>query len=184
MSGSASDALHVNLLSDSERVVHFYPEISNRTLDLRMSEQQLDSAEISGLAVDQRRFCPAERMRAVVGWIKPDHCDPFGNQARILTCRQRALLSPASGKEVVAGHLGVYTEISVDRLPGLLCDLEADRSAGLALAYGRSRTRVTIRSDIVDFEGDEIAAAQFAVDGEIEQREIADFPVQLQLGSD
>ena len=48
----------------------------------------------------------------------------------------------------------------------------------LALAYGCSRTRVTIGSDIVDCEGDEIAAPQVAIDGEIEQREISDFPVQ------
>jgi hypothetical protein len=35
-SGSASHTLHVNLLSDGERIVHFNPEISNRTLDLRI----------------------------------------------------------------------------------------------------------------------------------------------------
>jgi hypothetical protein len=48
----------------------------------------------------------------------------------------------------------------------------------LALAYGCSRTRINIGSDIVDFKGDEIAAPQFAIDGEIEQREISDIPVQ------
>ena len=38
--------------------------------------------------------------------------------------------------------------------------------------------------DIPDFELDEVAAAQFAVDREIEQREVARAPFELQLCAD
>jgi hypothetical protein len=50
--------------------------------------------------------------------------------------------------------------------------------AGVMLSS--SSYRHQIESDIVDLEDNEIATSQFTVDREIEQREITDFPVQLQ----
>jgi hypothetical protein len=63
----------------------------------------------------------------------------------------------------------------------LFCDLEADRLAGLALAYDRSRTRVTIRSDIVDFEGDEIAAPSLLSMGRLNRARSRIFPSNCNL---
>ncbi len=81
-------------------------------------------------------------------------------------------------------HFRVGAEIRVDRLPGLFGNLEANRPASLVLPNRCPRSGIAMRGNIIDSEGNEIAAPQFAVDGEIEQREITDFPVQLQPGSD
>jgi len=80
--------LHVDLLRDRERVVHFNPEIPHGAFDLRMPEQQLDCAEIACLAINQRCLGSAQGMRPLVGRIKPDHRNPLRNQTSILTCRQ------------------------------------------------------------------------------------------------
>jgi hypothetical protein len=48
----------------------------------------------------------------------------------------------------------------------------------------RISKRISIWSNVLDLEGDDIAAAQLAVDGHIEQRQIADSFLDLQLGAD
>jgi hypothetical protein len=39
-------------------------------------------------------------------------------------------------------------------------------------------------SDVLDLEGDEIAASKFAIDGQIEHRQVARLSLDLQLGPD
>ena len=49
-----------------------------------------------------------------------------------------------------------HKEVVIDRLPGLFGDLEPYRLAGLLLANRRSLNSVSVRSNILDFEGDDI----------------------------
>jgi len=56
---------------------------------------------------------------------------------------------------------------------GLLHDLELNRPAGLVLDNRRPVSHAASRRDVVDPKVNEIAAAQLAIDGEIEQRQIA-----------
>ena len=53
---SSSFRLELDLLRQAQRIVDLDPEIADRTLDLGMSEKQLDRSQIAGLAVDLRRL--------------------------------------------------------------------------------------------------------------------------------
>jgi hypothetical protein len=61
-----------------------------------------------------------------------------------------------------------HAEVFIDSLPGLFGDLEPHRPAGLLLADRRTLNGVSVRGNVLDFESNDIATAQFAVDGEIE----------------
>ena len=61
----------------------------------------------------------------------------------------------------------------LQRGAGLLHDLEQNRPAGLVLDNRRPVSHAASRGDVVDPKANEIAAAQLAIDGEIEQRQIA-----------
>src|SRR5258708_29945954 len=61
----------------------------------------------------------------------------------------------------------------VDRLPGLLGDFESDRPACLVLADRCPIHGVAVRGDILDFQAHNVAASKFAVDRDIEERQIA-----------
>ncbi len=61
-----------DLLSNRQRVVHLDPEIADGALNLRVTQEQLHGSQIAGLAIDQRRFRSAKRMRAEQRGIKPD----------------------------------------------------------------------------------------------------------------
>ena len=75
-------------------------------------------------------------------------------------------------------------EVFINRLAGLFGDLEPYRPAGFLLADRRSLNGVPVRGDVLDFESDDIATAQLAVDGEIEQRQVALAVCHLELGAD
>jgi hypothetical protein len=46
----------VNLFGYRQRIIHLDTEVSDGAFDLGVAEQELDSAEVAGSAVDQR--CP------------------------------------------------------------------------------------------------------------------------------
>jgi hypothetical protein len=76
-----------------------------------------------------------------------------------------------------AGNLHVV----VDFLTGLLCQFKPDRPLGLFCLNRCPLNRVLIRCNIVHFDSDDIAAAQLAVDRQIEQSQVARFTLDLQL---
>jgi hypothetical protein len=66
----------------------------------------------------------------------------------------------------------------------LFGQLETDRATGLLLADRCSIQCVAVGGHVIDAHRDDIAAAQFTVDGEVEQREVARAPFELQLRPD
>ena len=69
-------------------------------------------------------------------------------------------------------------------MAGLFRQLKSNGALGLSLAYASPVGAITVRGDVLDLEGNDIAASQFAVDGQIEQRQIADSLLDLELGPD
>lgn len=75
-------------------------------------------------------------------------------------------------------------QIVVQCLPCHLGQLEPNRPAGLPLANVGTVDGAAVRRHVIDAKGDKVAAAQLAVDGEIEERQITRALLQLQLGSE
>jgi len=75
-------------------------------------------------------------------------------------------------------------KIAVDGLAGLLGDFEANRAPGFLVPDGGALDGVTVGRDVLDFEAHHIAAAQLAVDGEIEQGKVAHLALHLQSRAD
>ena len=64
------------------------------------------------------------------------------------------------------------TDVVVDSLPSVLGDLESNRQSGFLLADRCSLDRMSVRCNILNLKGDNVAAAQLAVDGEIEHGKV------------
>jgi hypothetical protein len=63
---SASD---VDLLGDRESIINLNAQITHRTLNFGMAEEQLDRAQITGAAVDQGGLGPPQRVSAELARI-------------------------------------------------------------------------------------------------------------------
>jgi hypothetical protein len=66
----------------------------------------------------------------------------------------------------------------------LLSQLEPYGPAGLLLSYRCPIDGQSTRCDVLDLEGNDVAAPQLAIDGEIEHCEVTCAPADLKLGAD
>jgi len=82
------------------------------------------------------------------------------------------ILAAASCEQELAGVLAGRLEVVIHRLAGLFRQPQPDGTLGLSLADGRPVGTTPIRRNILDLESDNIAAAQFAIGGQSEQRQI------------
>jgi hypothetical protein len=81
------------------------------------------------------------------------------------------------------GLVGCF-QVVVDSLTGLIRQLELHWSPRLPLPHGCAIDCIAIRSNIIDLQGDDIATTELAVDGKIEQGEVAGSPFDQQPGPD
>ena len=96
------------------------------------------------------------------------------------------LLTPLIGaearKQQLAGLPAGQPQALVDRLPRLVGEFEPHRSARLSLANRRTIERIAVRCHVIDADGDNVTAAQLAVDRQVEQRKIPRARLYLELG--
>ena len=65
-------------------ILHIDAEVPDRALDLRMAEQDLDRAEITGRFVDDRRLRSPQRVRAIIFAWQADARHPLIREASVL----------------------------------------------------------------------------------------------------
>ena len=80
-------SLHLRALSEGERVLYVDAQIANGALDLRVAKQDLHSAEIPRLLIDDGRLGSAQRMGSVIPWAQSDPGHPLVNKSSILLPR-------------------------------------------------------------------------------------------------
>src|ERR1043166_6759834 len=162
----------INLFGNGEGVVDLNAEVSDGALDLGVAEQELDSPQIACASIDQGCLCPPEGMRTEDVWVQPDAGSPLGDKPGVLPCRHRLFLTAPAGKQDLARLSSRSSEVVIDSLPGLFGQFEPDGLSGLLLPHCRAIDDITPGSNIFDFQSDDIASAQLAIDGEIEHRQI------------
>jgi hypothetical protein len=121
---------------------------------------------------------------AVVRGIEADHRDPVIDQPGVLPGGQMPVRIAAAGKEpiTIAGDPDMHPV--GDGVARWLCQLEGNRPTGLLLDDRRSRPNGHPCDHVIQPQLYEIAAAQLAVDREVEQREITYAMVDGQPRSD
>jgi hypothetical protein len=98
---------------------------------------------------------------------------PVRNKASILAGCHCPIAATAPSKQILTWPVAGFLQEIVNGLPGLICQLELDRSPGLLLPDGRTIDRIAIRSDIFDPQGDDVATTQLAVDRKVEKGKVA-----------
>lgn len=126
----------VDALGDAQGVLELDPQIAHSTVDLRVTQQELDRAQIAGLAVNLRRLGPPQRVRSISAGLEPNRRHPVVDEARVLPRRDtRPVMEAAREQERASEHLGPR-DPGLDRGPCVLRDLELHGSIGLALDHG------------------------------------------------
>ena len=111
-------------------------------------------------------------MRAEFGRIEPNAGNPLLHETGILPGGKSARSVAATSKQKLTRLSSSQPQVFVDGHPGLVCQFEPHRSAGLLLADGCAIHRISARCHVIYADGDDIATAQLAIDGEVEQGEV------------
>jgi len=122
-------------------------------------------------------------MRPELQRIEADACDPFTDEARVLSRCETALWPPSTCEQELPGAAASHPQVIIYRLPGLFGQLEPNRAAGLLLSNARAVDGVAIGCHIVDANGDHIAAAQLAVDGQVKEGKVTRALLELEARS-
>jgi hypothetical protein len=69
--------------------------------------------------------------------------------------------------------------MGINRISGLLCDLESYRSASLPLLDRGSLGGVPVGSDILNAEPDQVTGSELTVYSEVEESQVTESAVQL-----
>ena len=176
--------LDFGLLGDFEGVIDFDAEISHRAFQLGMSKQELDRSQVLSPAVDQRRFGSAHGVRAIGLWVKADGIDPGFDEPRILPGRQVLAGAHSARKQKSTFPMTHHFQPCFDGIAGWLRDFELDGPAGLFLDNDGSGGNTFAVPDVGDFDRDQVAATQLAVDCQIEQCQVAFLSSKLELDPD
>jgi hypothetical protein len=116
--------------------------------------------------------------------VQPNASDPLGNEARKLTCGHAGFATTTTVEQKLARPFVVRRQIIIDRLSGLFAQFKSDRSPGLLLPHGCAIRRISTGGNILDSDGDDVAATKLAVDCQIEHRQIASATLDLAFRPD
>jgi hypothetical protein len=97
--------------------------------------------------------------------VQPNAGDPLADQPGVLSRRDRSIPTTTAAEEKLARLFTGGSDVTVDRLSGLLRHLEPDGLAGLLLADGSTIDSVTMRSNVLYPQANDVAPSELAIDG-------------------
>ena len=162
---------------------HYNPEIPHGALQLGMAKQSLDRPQVLGSLIDQRRLGPPHAVGPVYRRIEADGGDPLMHDPGVLTRRDVRRDRKTTGEQVVLRlHIGLFNPSS-DSQPGRLGQLELHRPLRLSLDdHGSGQDLIGV-NHVAHPQAHQIAAAQLAVDRQVEHGQVADLMPVLQVES-
>ncbi len=102
----------------------------------------------------------------------------------VLPGRDGSAATTTAGEEELSWLLTCGPDVVINRLTGLLGQLEPDGSARLLLSHRHTLDGVPVRSNVLDLQTDHVATAQLGVDSQVEHTQIARSALDLELSPD
>src|SRR5208337_4350443 len=116
--------------------------------------------------------------------IESNRPRPGTNDPGVLPSRKMRRRQHAARKEELLRLQMGRRDPGSDRVPRLLGDLKLHRSLRLLLHDNRAWSDMNALDHITNAKPDQVASAQLAVDGEVEQREFTSSMIELQSNPD
>lgn len=150
-------------------ILNIDAEIPDCVLNLGMAKQDLDRSKVTSCLIDHGSLRSPKGMRPVVLPTQPNSSDPLIDQSGVLPSAEMICVVYSTGKGIVidcsSSSLKPCKQISSD----LGRNLELHGASSLLLDDHRTSSNFVARDEGPDFHFYQIAAAELAVDGKIEQ---------------
>jgi hypothetical protein len=114
-------------------------------------------------------FVPPQRMRAVIFSAQPSAGHPFVDQPGVLSGAEMLRAVVPARESIVVERAATMLKPRLDAGSRRLKQFELHGPAGLLLHHRRPRPDPAAADEIANTDFDDVAAAQLAVDGKVEQ---------------
>ena len=128
-----------------------------------MSEEYLDRAQVSDLAIDQRHLCPPKRLPTASRRLDPDLQEPAFQQSGVVPGVETVAITAPRGEQVVAELCSALADPDQHAVARALCHLELNGRSRLLLDDLRPAADSATAQQIADAELNQITALEFAV---------------------
>jgi hypothetical protein len=160
-------------LGQFQCILNVDAEIPDCVLNLGMAKKDLDRSKVTSGLVDHGSLRSPEGMRAVILPTQPNRSNPLIDQSGVLPSAEMIGVVYSTGKGIVIDCSSPSLKPSKQTSPDLGRNLELHRASSLLLDDHRASSNFVARDEGPDFDFYQIAAAELAVDGKIEQRTIS-----------
>ena len=167
------------MLRQFQRIFYVDPEVPDRILDLGVSEQNLDRTKIARRLIDHRGLRTSKRVCSIVLAPQTNRGHPFVNKPGILSSAEMIGVVDPTGEGIVIDRSSPPPKPGKHASPDLSRDLELYGTSGLLLNDHGTSSNFRACHKGSNFDLNEIAAAELAVDGKIEQRSISYSPLSV-----
>jgi len=161
------------MLRQFQRILYVDPEVTDRVLDLGVSKQNLDRAKIASRLVNHCSLRASKRMSSVVLTPQPNGRHPLVNQPGILWSAEVIGVVDSTGKRIVIDSSSPTLKPGKQACPDLGRNLELNWTSSFLLDDHGTSTNFLACDERPNFDLDEIATSELAVDSEIEQRAVS-----------
>ena len=148
-------------------IIDLDAKVPNGAFDFGVAEQELNRPQVARAPIDQGRLGSPERMGPEEVRVQPNARDPLGDEPRILPGRHAQSRTPA-GEQKFTRPSARNSQIVVDCLTSLFRQFELDWPPRFLLPHRRPIDRVPVRCNIIDFDSDDVATTELAVDRQVE----------------
>jgi hypothetical protein len=112
--------------------------------------------------------------------IQTGALDPAMDDPSVLPCRDVRMIIKAAREQVLTASEGSTGKPVVDCRSGLFGNLELDRPAGFSLDHCGAVLHSATNAHVAHPEPHQVATPQLAIDGQIEECEVASVPLKLE----
>jgi len=149
-----------------------------------VAKQQLHGPQVFRPPVDERRLGSPHRVRAVACRVKTEFLDPVFKDSGVLPGSQVGRVVNAARKHKVVRLQFCLLDPLLYSVSGRRRDLELHRALGLVLHDHRARCHLVAVADVPHLQTDQVAAAELAVDSQVEECQLAHPVLHLEAHSE
>lgn len=161
------------MLRQFQRIFYVDSEVPDRVLDLSVSEQNLDRTKIARRLVNHCGLRASKRVCSIVLAPQTNGSHPFVNQPGILSSAEMIGVVAPTGKGIVIDCSSPPLKPGKQACPDLGRNLKLYRTSSLLLNDHGTSSNFLACDEGANFDLNEIAASELAVDSEIEQRTVS-----------
>lgn len=151
--------------SQLQSVFYVDAQIAHGAIDLGVTEENLNGAQITGRLVNNGGLRSPKRVRSVILRWQADADHPFSHKTGILARAHVGHVIVAAREDVVVQCTAASFQPRTYRFTSRIHKFELNRALGLLLYDDGAITDTSPRNQIADANFDDIAAAQLAIDG-------------------